>query len=469
MRRVIVAVYGEFSPKFSYFRDNLRAKLIEFNMSENVLAEYDSFYFIGVGGVSMSALAKILLALGKRVGGCDRSENEYTRELQSAGVPFKLGNLGDIEGFSAVVYTDAIPESNATFALARRQNKFIISRGELLYELSKLYTSTIAISGCHGKTTCTAMLAHIFDASGLEFTLHVGGSDNKFSNGYFGGKRFLITEACEYKKNFLYLKPAVGVILNSDADHLDCYGSAENLRKAYAEFASSSTEVVRLFGDLDGVEGTTFGFDDRADYYAKKIRNERGRFSFGAYEGDIRLGTVTLGSYGKHNVLNALAAIAVARRCGVGFDAIAAGLKSFTGVKRRFEVIGSCRGAVCIADYAHHPNEIKAVLKTARLVTQGEVFVVFQPHTYSRTKNLFKQFVAALSPLKRLLIYKTYAAREYYDDAGSALTLSSAVKRSVYGDCEDDILNFISGAGQGDIVLFLGAGDIYDIAKYLLG
>lgn len=412
----------------------------------------------------MSALAKILIKCGKKVGGCDRSESDFTKELSALGVDITIGD-GNAEDYEVVVYTDAIADNNQTILKARRQGKTLIARGQLLCEVSKLFKHTVAVAGCHGKTTATSMIAHIFGAAKKNFSAHIGGDDCTFSNAYMGGYDYFITEACEYKKNFLLLKPEVAVVLNSEADHMDCYGSLKNLKAAYAQFAANSENVIKLYGDVEGADGITFGFDDRATYYAKKIRNVRGKFFFTAYEGDYELGKVYLSTYGKHNVLNALAAIAVARHYGIEFESIAEGLNKFVGVKRRFENIGSFNGAVCIADYAHHPTEIRATLKTARLTCDGELFVVFQPHTYSRTKTFFKQFASVLSPLKRVMIYKTYAAREYYDDAGSALNLSKKVKRSIYGESEGDISYFLKDVRKGDVVLFLGAGDIYDIAK----
>ena len=415
----------------------------------------------------MSALAKILHESGKKVAGCDRAEGEYTQMLREIGVEVAIGD-GEPDGFSAVIYTDALSDNDRTLIKARRLGIPLISRGKLLSELTKTFKNTIAVAGCHGKTTCTAMIAHIFDAARLSFSSHIGGYDGVFSNGYLGGYDYFITEACEYKRNFLYLKPSVAVVLNTDADHLDCYGTAERLKEAYKTFAVGAGEVVALYGDMDDCDCITFGFDDRAAYYAKRIRSSSGRFYFDLYEYGNNLGTVKLSVYGKHNVLNALAAAAVARRYGVDFEDIAKGLGAFRGVRRRFENIGEYNGATCIADYAHHPNEIKAAIKAARLITEESLYVVFQPHTYSRTKNFFKKFVLTLSPLKKLLVYKTYAAREYYDNAGSALTLAGSIKKSVYGDCETDIENFLRGAGEGDVVLFLGAGDIYEIAKTLV-
>lgn len=416
----------------------------------------------------MSALAKILHFSDKKVAGCDRCKGEYTQSLKNAGIEVTIGDVCSFDGYDAVVYTDALADSNSSIIAARRQKKALISRGRLLSELSKNYKNTIAVAGCHGKTTCTAMITHVFSYAGAHFTSHIGGDDLTFTNGYACGNDYFITEACEYKKNFLYLKPDTAVILNSDADHLDCYGNAENLKKAYLQFAGSATKIIKLYGDLPEVDGVTFGFDDRAGYYAKNIRSEHGKFTFRAFKGETELGKVKLSVYGKHNVLNALAAIAAADGSGIDFEKISTGLEQFKGVKRRFEEIGTFNGAACIADYAHHPNEIKAALKTARMLTVGDLYVVFQPHTYSRTKDLFGEFVLTLSSAKKLMIYKTFAAREYYDDAGSALTLSGAVKRSAYGDCETDIELFLAGAKRGDTVLFLGAGDIYEIAKTII-
>lgn len=434
-------------------------------MLKSIITEFDSFYFVGIGGVSMSALAKILSESGKTVAGYDRSDGEYVHALKSDGIEVSFDTHSDISLYDCVVYTDAVAGNNPIILSAKRLNKPVISRGELLAEMCKSFNFVTAVAGCHGKTTCTAMLAHIYDAAGLGFSAHIGGTDLKFTNGYLKGYDYFVTEACEYKKNFLALTPDLGVILNSDADHLDCYGTAENLKRAYDGFAANSKTAIRLYGD--GKADITFGLDDRADYFAKKVRGSRGNYSFIAYENGKELGKVTLGAAGKHNVLNALAAIAAARSVKLNFEYIAEGLNSFSGVKRRFENIGTIRGVQCIADYAHHPNEIRAALKTARQVTEGELFVIFQPHTYSRTKNLFKDFVSVLSTVKKVLIYKTYAAREYYDDAGSALTLSSAVKRSRYADCPQDILDFTRHATAGDLILFLGAGDIYDIANSL--
>lgn len=438
-------------------------------MHKNILDCFDSYYFIGIGGVSMSALAKYLLDCGKFVAGSDICGGDTVDELRGEGISVCTGSGREsIADFDAVIYSDAIPENDIQLGEARSLGKFILSRGQLLSEISKSFGRVIAVSGCHGKTTCTAMLAHIFSAAGKGFCAHIGGKDLKFGNYYRCGSDYFITEACEYKKNFLLLKPDTAVVLNTRPDHLECYGSEENLKLCYSRFLCGAEGKISLYKDI-ATDGLTFGFDKNADYYAGNITETDGFYSFKVFEKGCELGNVCLKVYGKHNILNALAAIAAARSEKISFTDIQAGLSSFEGVERRFETLGESGGVRYIADYAHHPDEIRASVRTVQRLAKGRLFVVFQPHTYSRTKNLMKQFIKVLSNLNNLLIYRTYAAREYYDDAGSALTLSQKIKKSRYGDDAKDIAEFISRASAGDAVLFLGAGDIYDIAKKVVG
>ena len=416
----------------------------------------------------MSGLAKYILSCGKIVAGSDNYASIYTQELANLGVEIEIADQkGSIKDYDVIIYTDAVHENDIQLKEAKALNKVILSRGQLLYEVSRNFKKVIAVSGCHGKTTCTAMLAHIFACSGAKFGVHIGGRDKKFRNAFFNGNDFFITEACEYKKNFLLLKPDISVILNSDPDHLECYGSAENLRKAYVRFAQCAELCVTAYGDLE-VDGVTFGYDKNAQYSAKNITCKDGFYGFKAYDCGKLLGDIRLCVYGKHNILNALASIAVARTVGIPFARIREGLVSFAGVERRFENIGKYNGAKCIADYAHHPNEILATLQSVKNLTAKRLFVVFQPHTYSRTRLLFKDFIKVLSGVNRLMVYRTFAAREYFDDRGSALTLSQNIKKSCYGDTAEDIIDFITPAEEGDVVLFLGAGDIYDIAKVII-
>lgn len=454
--------------KILNFRAIFALFLIKLSMRNSLIDIFDSFYFIGIGGVSMSGLAKYLIYRGKKVCGSDLVSSVYTDELVYSGVNVKVGKVADsVKNFDVIVYTDAVPENNVQLKEAKKLDKIILSRGQLLYEISRGFSNVIAISGCHGKTTCTSMLAHIFLAAGKKFFAHIGGRDIVFANSFFCGTDYLITEACEYKKNFLLLKPNIAVLLNSGTDHLECYGSIENLRAAYRQFVKNADLSITLGGD-ETVGAVTFGYGKNVDFCAKNISSSDGRFSFTMYEGNRRLGRVSLSVDGKHNVLNALAAACVALNVGISFRYVQEGLADFCGVERRFERIGAIGGARCIADYAHHPDEIVAALKTTKSTTKGKIYVVFQPHTYSRTKLLFKEFVKVLSQVDNLLIYRTFAAREYFDDAGSALTLSQSIKKSLYGDDPKDIVNFISPVKSGDCILFLGAGDIYDISKQIV-
>lgn len=417
----------------------------------------------------MSALAKLLLCMGKSVYGCDRVRNEYVIELQLKGVGITFtADDNKIDACDVVVYTDAVKEDDPHIRRAVRNNKAVLSRGQLLAAVSRCFNFTIAIAGCHGKTTCTSMLAHIFACADKQFSAHIGGNDLSFGNCRVAGYDYFITEACEYGKNFLFLNPDIGVILNSDIDHLECYSGEADLINSYTRFADNSEKCICLHNDRCRCGEVTFGLDETADFSAKKIKSDKGKYSFDIYERGRKICAVSLNAYGRHNIFNALAAAATARLSGIMAEPIEKGLNRFSGVARRFEKLGKVNGCDVIADYAHHPREIKAVLRTATEVTDNEIYVIFQPHTYSRTKNLFDDFVACLSGIDHLLIYKTFAAREYFDAEGSALTLANAIDNCIYAECPQDIKYYLRDVKQSDKILVLGAGDIYNIVREIL-
>lgn len=436
-------------------------------MADNVFTRYRSFYFIGICGVSMSALARFCVLANKRVGGSDR---DYRRSLslKSYGVRIYERGSAALADYEAVVYTDAVPRSDAEIRFACSLNKPLIPRAKFLAAVSGCFSDVVAVAGCHGKTTCTAMLASVFNRAGARFTAHIGGNSLQFSNFCSFGNDYFITEACEYKKNFLALKPDTVVVLSTEPDHLECYKDAEELFSCYKKFAARASRAVVPYGgslasELDGA--FTFGTDERADFRAHSLNFADGAYAFKFAAFGREMGEISLKVMGRHNVFNALAAAAAAHLEGIEYDYIKLGLEGFEGVERRMQLLGYFKGARCMSDYAHHPTEIASSIKTAEKITEGRLFVVFQPHTYSRTKNLFSQFVAVLSGVRRLMIYRTYAAREYFNEEGCAFTLSRAVKKSRYGDSPEDILKFMSAVKEGDTVLFLGAGDIYFIAK----
>ena len=435
-------------------------------MKKNWLSDFYGIYFIGICGVSMSALAQYALMLKKRVGGSDPERGERYLMLKNLGA--HIDDEGDdIRRYDCVVYSDAVHQNNEKLRLARSLGKKVMPRGKFLREMCNDFGRVIAVAGCHGKTTCTAMITSIFAVADKKFAAHIGGNAAMFGNFYMCGNDYFVTEACEYKKNFLLLRPAVAVVLSTEPDHLECYSGADDIIACYKKFSSSANMAVCRAGEVCADGAVTFGAVG-ADFCAHKVKCINGAYTFNAVAYGKTLGNIKLSVVGRYNIDNALAAIAVTVREGVSFEDIKRGLEGFGGVQRRMETLGSRGGVRWIADYAHHPSEIKCALKTAQKMTNGELYVIFQPHTYSRTINLFSDFISVLSGIRKLMIYCTFAAREYYDDAGSALTLSQSIKKCRYGETPSDISAFVDRAGEGDMVLFLGAGDIYDIAKQLL-
>lgn len=446
------------------------------------------FYFIGIGGISMSALAKFLSACGYEVAGSDAQSGEQTEELSALGVRVTIGGQGKgicdfLKSADAVVYTDAIAGTDEELTFAKNVGKRIFRRAELLNIVCGGFAHVTAVAGSHGKTTCTAMCAHILKETGVAFAAHIGGEDSVFGNFYasesaklcdeFNDGSFFVTEACEYKKNLLKIDAEKAVLLNIDRDHMECYASVEELadtfgaycRKAKTAFVCADDERCVRLGDFP-----SFGVENpSADYRAADLRQTGEKYAFTLKEYGKELCRVRLNAAGRCNVYNALAAFAVMRSYGFSEREICRGLENFTAVKRRFESIGKYAGAYFICDYAHHPREIAATIATAEKTCRGTLYVVFQPHTYSRTKLLMKDFVRVLRSVENLMIYKTYPAREYFDEEGSAYTLSRNVGGCLYAESVRELKTWLKSTLKAeDTVLFLGAGDIYYAARYLL-
>ena len=441
-------------------------------MKRKFWAKKKYIYFIGIGGISMSGLAYFMQKQGFCVAGSDVAAGVMTAKLEEEGIKVHYGHAPERVGIAdAVIVNSAIAEDDPELAEARRRNIPVYGRAELLHLVASCFENTVGIAGCHGKTTATAMCAHVLEECSGSCTAHIGGEDSDYGNFHLGGDKYFVTEACEYKGNFLKLDPDVAVVLNTDRDHLECYGSAENLRAAYAEFARRADGAI-VCGEDDIVHmvrpSLTFGMSDEFDVSAANVRSSGGRYSFHLRICGETFEKIKLNVYGRHNIYNALAAAAVAEYYGYPPSFTAKGLKKFRGIRRRFEQIGRINGAELIADYAHHPREIAAAFQTAREICGGRLFVVFQPHTYSRTKLLFDDFVSVLSGAENLVIYKTYAAREYFDAAGSALTLSEHLPNSLYIESVRELEIYLRcSLSAGDVALFLGAGDIYFAAKQI--
>lgn len=420
----------------------------------------------------MSGLALFLKKQGFCVAGSDVAAGSMTAALEKEGISVHYGHAPErVSIADAVVVSSAIAENDPELLEAKKRNIPVYGRAELLRLVSSCFENSVGIAGCHGKTTATAMCAHVLEECSGSCSAHIGGEDLDYGNFHLGGDKYFVTEACEYKGNFLKLEPDLAVVLNTDTDHLECYGSAENLRAAYAEFARRADgSIVCGEDEIVGMvrSSLTFGLSDSFDVSAANIRSNGGKYSFHLRICGEIFDKVRLNVYGKHNIYNALAAAAVAEYYGYPPSFSAEGLKKFRGIRRRFELIGEWNGARLIADYAHHPREIAAALETAREICGGKLFVIFQPHTYSRTRLLFDDFVSVLSGIENLVIYKTYPAREYFDAAGSALTLSEHLSNSLYVESVREMEIFLRcSLGAGDVALFLGAGDIYFAAKQI--
>lgn len=438
-------------------------------------------HFIGIGGVSMSGIAKILLHRGMRVSGSDISESESVRELRNLGAEISIGHRAEnITNQDMVVYTSAVHEDNPEIIAARLKGIELTDRASMLGLIMKDYANAISVAGTHGKTTATSMLAYVLLAADKDPTVMVGGTlDGIDGNLRIGGSDFFITETCEYMRNFLKFFPKIGVILNVEEDHLDYYRDIDDIIDAFHSFAdlipsdgflvvnAESPNALRAVEDIDAPV-YTFGFEG-ADFCARNISySSYGYPSFDIYCSDELIGHLELSVVGIHNVLNATAACLAAVKMGISFACVKKGLESYTGTKRRFEKKGFVNGALVIDDYAHHPTEIEATLNALGNVSHNREWCIFQPHTYTRTISLLDDFARALSKADRVIITDIYAAREKDTGIVHARDLADRIENSIYISDFADIERYIrENASKGDVVLTMGAGNVCDIGPML--
>ncbi len=438
------------------------------------LSNIKKIHFIGIGGISMSALAKYSLCCMKKVSGSDKSDSDTVLELVKLGALIKIPS-SDIESIKPdlVVYSSAIGEENLEILTAKRLNIPIIKRSEFLGLILQEFKKSICVCGCHGKTTVTAMLTHVFMRDKSVPTAFIGGNDSQFKNFFFGEKDLVIAEACEYKKNFLDMFPNTVVCTNIDLDHLDSYCGIQDIIKTFETFMKNRQTVVNaddLFsGTLLKTASISFGIK-KGNVRATKIIPTVSGNSFSVLYNGKDLGRVEINQKGLFNIYNALAVIACAILYKIDFILIKEALEEFSGVERRMEYLGDLGKSLAFADYAHHPKEIR---ETLTAFCDNKTLVVFQPHTYSRTKGLMENFSRSLFLPKKVIIYKTYPAREEYDEKGDAVTLYKRLKkdrRSVYYcDNEYKLLSLIKKKGRRfNKIIFIGAGDIYNIAKNII-
>ncbi len=445
-------------------------------------------HFIGIGGISMSGLAEILLKENFTISGSDTKESALTRHLEEIGASVFYGQKASniIEGIDVVVYTAAIHEDNEEYREAQRQGLPMLSRAEFLGQMMTNYDMPVAVSGTHGKTTTTSMLSHILLADGQDPTISVGGILKVIGgNIRVGGSEVFLTEACEYTNSFLHFFPKTAVILNIDADHLDFFKDLQDIRRSFRRFAellpADGTLVINeaIEGLSEITEGlccrvVTFGAASSADYYAKELAHDaKGDASFDVMKKGSRMGRIRLSVTGDHNVLNALSAIVTADVLGIPFASMEKGLAEFEGTNRRFEYKGERNGFTIIDDYAHHPTEIRATLSAVKNYPHREVWCVFQPHTYTRTKALFDEFVNALSGTDHIVLADIYAARETDTLGVSSEQIAEALKDrgcdAYYLSSFDEIEKFLlENCRKGDVLITMGAGDVVNIGESLL-
>ena len=438
-------------------------------------------HFIGIGGISMSALAEILLHQGCQVTGSDVKPSAITEKLEAHGAKIFYGHAKEnVPSCDFVVYTGAVKEDNPEMCRAKELGIPTYERPEFLGSVMKSYPKTVAVAGTHGKTTTTSMLAHCLMAADTDPTITIGGEiDLLDGNLRIGKSDVFLAEACEYRRSFLQFFPFIAVITNIEEDHLDYYKNLDDIKSAFYDFAHLVPEegaIVACWED-DNIRATLKDIDrplitygrNNAEWTAKEITfNTLGNPLFQVYHNNSFYLTVELSVPGEHNVLNSLAAIAVCDRLGIDKESVLRGLTGFHGTKRRFEAKGEVNGARIVDDYAHHPTEIKATLTAAARCEHNDIWCIFQPHTYTRTKTLFDDFVDALTGDFHTIITDIYAAREKDTGLVSAKDLADRIKGSVYIKEFAEIEDYIrKNAKPGDLILTVGAGNVVEIGEHL--
>ena len=445
-------------------------------------------HFIGIGGISMSGLAEILLEEGFTISGSDAKQSALTDSLAKKGATIYIGQKASNLSIrpALVVYTAAIREDNEEFKAAVDAGIPMLSRAELLGQIMDNYEKSIAVAGTHGKTTTTSMISQILLVAKADPTISVGGILEAIGgNIRVGGSEVFITEACEYTNSFLHFHPKYSIITSVEAEHLDFFKDIDDIRRSFHEFAGNTAHdgVLIINGQITALDQitnnlscsvTTYGLCENDDFYAKNITyNDHACGTYTLMHKTEDLGTVSLSVPGRHNVSNSLAAIALCLNLGLPLDVIKKGLLQFGGTKRRFEYKGTKNGITVIDDYAHHPTEVAATLTAARNYPHGRIICVFQPHTYSRTKAFLSDFARVLSMADIVVLADIYAAREKNTIGISSKDLLAELQKngqeSYYFPSFDEIEKFLSEKCiNNDLLITMGAGDVYLIGEHLL-
>ncbi len=435
------------------------------------LNQIHNVYFIGIGGIGMSALARYFKSLGKKVSGYDKTETALTKELIESGIDIHFKDEISliptdyyIEN-TLVVITPAVPKTHSQWNYFLEREFVVKKRAEVLGLITK-DTFCFAVAGTHGKTTTSSILGHILYQSGADVTSFLGGIVENYNSNLIGtGKTITVVEADEFDRSFLHLYPNIACITSMDADHLDIYGDSAAIEASFLEFANKITDKSQLFivKNLD-LEGVTVSVNENADYKAFNIRIENGNYVFDVQTPTEIISDLQFGLPGKHNLTNALMALAMAKKFGTSNDAIAAGLKSFKGIKRRFSYQIKEADLVYIDDYAHHPTEIDAVFQAvSELYPNQKVLAIFQPHLFSRTKDFGDGFAKSLSKFSEVLLLDIYPARELpIEGISSSWVLEKMTSNDKKVVSKSDLISEILKS-EAKIIVTIGAGDIGEL------
>ena len=444
-------------------------------------------HMIGIGGVSMSGIAEILLNMGFKISGSDANVSSTTERLSKEGMKITIGQSADNinDDIAFVAYTAAIKENNPELMEARKRNIPCIERSILLGELTRMYKNTIAICGTHGKTTTTSMTSISFINAEKDPTVQVGADLRQLNNTNYkiGNSDFFIIEACEYVRSFLSFSPKSIALLNIEADHLDYYKDLEDIKSAFNEFLSYAPADGAIIYNNDDqncidvaqnkkAQKITFGINNESNWMAKNIEIIDGFYKFDAVNNEKKI-SIELSVPGYHNIYNALATIAISDFYGITLENIQKSLKDFTGAHRRFEYVGKLNNAKIYDDYAHHPTEIKATINAAKQMKHNKLWVIFQPHTYTRTSTLFDEFSKAFSEVDEVILTDIYAARETDTGIVSSKMLANAINKvsdnCIYISTFEEIKEYLKkNVKENDLVLTVGAGSITKLGYALI-
>ncbi|MBP3309237.1 MAG: UDP-N-acetylmuramate--L-alanine ligase [Ruminococcus sp.] len=465
-------------------------------MDINILNGKKHIHFIGIGGSGMYPLAQILHSQGYFLTGSDNNETETLDAVRKMGIPVFIGQRAEnIEGADLIVHTAAIMEDNPELMAARASGLPVLERAELLGIITSWYGSAVCVSGTHGKTTATSMITQILYTAGVDLSAYIGGKLPCIGGSGIAGKSdTLVCESCEFEDHFLKLFPDISVILNIDADHLDYFKTLDNIIKSFRKFAENTTKCIIVNGSdensmkaLESItdkEIITFGKDSSCNFYPENVRHINGLLTqYDAMYNGQKLGEITLHVAGIHNILNSLAAIAVSEYLNIDFGFVQKGLEEFRGAKRRFEKLGEEKGITVVDDYAHHPTELEATLNAAMEMNFNKVWAIFQPFTFSRTQLLLDDFARVLAIPDHAVLTDIMGSREKNTYGIFTRHLAEKIPECIWFPQDESaewtderkyfnfeqICDYVcDNAQEGDLIITLGCGDAYKIAKMIL-